>query len=363
MKGTLGRMAPCLGLLLLLVGGCDRMPPPVTPYDFSEPPDLVALVSMEGVSYVISWSPDGSEILFGNRLSGRTAQGRGLYRASVADGRVTPVIRLDPDARLGHAAWSPLGDLIVLDYGGTGSGRDEGIYTVHPDGSGWQQLTQAGAVPVWSPDGEQIAFLVSGTDHGQRFSSLRPGVYVMRPDGTEVQRLTDHAYGYLSWSPDGTRIAFVSLREGNQEVYVVSVEGSGEVNLTNDWAADTEPAWSPDGSRILFVSYRGDATDIYCVNTDGSGPMRLTQDRTIKWQPVWSPDGSAIGFIGTNRALYVMDADGGDRRLVIDPPDCLVTGFSWSPDGEWLAFTCGYEPGHPAYEITAAWIYLVRVNR
>ena len=83
--------------------------------------------------------------------------------------------------------------------------------------------------------------------------------------------------GSFSWSPDGRRIAFVSDRDGNDEVYVINVDGSGLRNLTRNPARDGHPAWSSDGRTIGFVSNRGGNRDIYVMNADGSGQRNLTR--------------------------------------------------------------------------------------
>ncbi len=80
----------------------------------------------------------------------------------------------------------------------------------------------------------------------------------MDVDGGDVQRLTNHSAldRYPVWSPDGNRIAFNSHRDGNFEIYVVDADGSDIERLTNHGAADMRPVWSPDGTMIAFYSDR-----------------------------------------------------------------------------------------------------------
>ena len=80
------------------------------------------------------------------------------------------------------------------------------------------------------------------------------------------------------WSPDGTRLAFVSHRDFDPEVYVANADGTGQTRLTNEKAIDTGPAWSSDGSRIAFEHGTERPRAIYTVNADGTGLARLTQD-------------------------------------------------------------------------------------
>ena len=169
-------------------------------------------------------------------------------------------------------------------------------------------------------------------------------IYVMDDDGKNQRNLTNHpSDDYApSWSPDGTRIAFMSNRDGNVrkggvlttfEIYVIDTDGRNPQNLTNDPNSDASPAWSPDGKRIAFTSYRDGhvhaihgwpTAEIYVMDTDGGNPQNLTNDLNDDRHPSWSPDGKRIvfsserdgHFIGDfeeiTSEIYVMDADGGE---------------------------------------------------
>ena len=114
----------------------------------------------------------------------------------------------------------------------------------------------------------------------------------MNIDGSNLTRLTqsdDNDSGPV-WSPDGTKIAFSSLRDGNFEVYVMNADGSNPINLTNDEEArDTAPSWSADGSRIVFISYRNGSRGIYVINADGSNVVNLVDDMGKFATAAWSP--------------------------------------------------------------------------
>ena len=165
------------------------------------------------------------------------------------------------------------------------------------------------------------------------FTSNRDGddeIFVMGADGSGQVRVTDNLFSDSepAWSPDGTRLAFSSDRDGNREIYVVTTDGSGRpvgeaVNVTNLAGGDFSPAWSSDGTRIAFSSDRGVATNlrsIYVMNADGSGPVKLSDNRNqgSDLSPSWSPDGSTVAYgvnhhiIGTtfHSAVYLMNADG-----------------------------------------------------
>jgi len=91
-------------------------------------------------------------------------------------------------------------------------------------------------------------------------------------------------------SPDGTRIAFQSNRDGNYEIYVMDADGSNQTNLTNNPADDMFPVWSPDGTKIAFMSNRDGNWEIYVMNADGSNQTNLTNNIGDDMYPMWSPD-------------------------------------------------------------------------
>ena len=86
-----------------------------------------------------------------------------------------------------------------------------------------------------------------------------------------------------------SKIAFVSIRDGNDEIYVMNANGSDVTRLTNDPASDGGPAWSPDGLKIAFSSNRDGSYEIYIMNTDGSNVTRLTNYPESDTMPAWGP--------------------------------------------------------------------------
>jgi Tol biopolymer transport system component len=170
------------------------------------------------------------------------------------------------------------------------------------------------------------------------FESYRGGsvdIYLMTVDGSESINITNHTAvdGDAAWSPDGSRIAFASTRAGNTEIYVMDVDGSNVTRLTNDPAIDRFPAWSPDGSTIAFASDREGSFEIYLMDVDGSNVRRLTQHDGDDVEPVWLPDGSKIVFCSTrfvgegNSDIWIMNPDGTGLVNLTDSP----TSFDCAP--------------------------------
>jgi hypothetical protein len=200
------------------------------------------------------------------------------------------------------------------------------IVVMNADGSGQNNITNlpgSDREPAWSPDGTKIAFT----------SDRAPaGVFVMDAGGSGV---TSRAVGGTqpAWSPDGMKIAFMRLVSGNQEIFVMNADGTGEVNISNNPAHDREPAWSPDGTKIAFTSERAPG-GIFVMNANGAGPLNLEPGGL---QAAWSPDGQKIAFQSGGEIL-VMNADGTGPTNITNDPN-LDAEPAWSPDGTKIAFT------------------------
>ena len=244
----------------------------------------------------------------------------------------------------GHAAFSGQNGKIAFSSGGE-------IYTVAPDGSGLVNHTNDPAFdtdPAFSPDGTKLAF-----------SSFRDGpqsVFTMNLDGSGLMRLVSLPSGDRepAYSPDGSRIAFTSFRDGNAEIYSMGANGCGLTRLTSDPAADVEPAVSPDGSKIAFSSFRDVTTaaaqpEVYSMNADGTGQTRLTfGDGTFgSAEPAFSPDGSKIvfprGLSSFSFEIWTMNPDGSSQAALttrVPDPDVRTIDRepAFSPDGTKVAF-------------------------
>jgi Tol biopolymer transport system component len=216
--------------------------------------------------------------------------------------------------------------------------------------------------PVWSPDGSRIAFtsdyllgqispdIEPDDNDGITSSEMRTqlgdrDILIMDNDGSNLVRLGLKGVNdeQPAWSPDGSRIAFVSDRAGGINIWVMDRGGSNVRQLTDSPRENWMPAWSPDGSMIAFVSNRSGLWEVYLVDAAGGNLRQLTSSelQINNWGPAWSPDGSTLAYASAEAGdfwnLYTMDADGSNVQQLTDRPG---TDFEpvWSPDGSRIAF-------------------------
>ncbi len=193
---------------------------------------------------------------------------------------------------------SPDGTAIIYAVAGYDqSGEVMGtLITANLDGSGNIELSKGleTGQPAWSPDGKSIAFV--WRDAWEAFNEI----WLMDADGSNLRRLTTGPDGQPRWSPDGKQIAFTSTRDGNREIYTVSIEGGDLLNLTRATAHEVV-GWSPDGLQIIYTLGR----DIHLVNTDGgdSRTIEITPAVELLGYDAWGPlnprlslDGAMLAF-------------------------------------------------------------------
>ena len=217
-----------------------------------------------------------------------------------------------------------------------------------------------------APDSYKIAFLSTRTGNMD--------IYVMNADGTGQLRLTTSPSDEANpvWSPSGTKIAFYSNQDGNTDVYVMNADGTGQTRLTQGIVPSWDPSWSSDGTRIAFSSERDDNIDIYVMNSDGSDVQRITDDQALDRQPSWSPDDTKITFASArdgNEEIYVMNTDGSDQTRLTNN---LARDMnpSWSPDGDRIAFNsnlpdinAGLGEGHEIFVMSTNGSNLIRLTK
>ena len=228
--------------------------------------------------------------------------------------------------------------VMYIVFGSNRDGNNE-IYRINPDGTMPTNLTSNAASdfsPLWDPTGQLIAFLSDRAAPQQLF--------VMKPDGTNVVNVSNGPAQDMSWSNDGTQLAFTSNRTGHLEIFKATASGGTPSQLTSLGVDTTgEPSWSPDGTKLAFVSNGR----IYVMNSDGTSPTPLTTGTDAF--PSWKPDSTKIAFARritfSNFDVFVMNPDGSAATNITNTTSADEAGPGrWSPDGTAVAGTGGADP-------------------
>jgi hypothetical protein len=335
-------LSASLVLALTGIGGFDPGQNPWLEHVFAWPPADIWIMNSDGshqTRLIASgegvqawegvWSPNGREIAYtvmrkGDRPPVDLADEADIWIASADGTNARPVAAGERWQWLPH--WSPDGVWIA--------------YTDESEGGPWAPSGPVGP----ESGGGLLGFLL-----GQRTPERQPAdIWRVKADGTgKPERLTD-APGddrAATYSPDGTKLAFDSTRDGNTEIYVMDANGSNPRRLTNDPGEDWGATWSPDGRYIAFNSGRTGDAEIYVIGVDGAGLKRLTNSPgTQDFAPTWSPDGSRIVFRrdprepGAPGEIWSMAAaDGSDLRNLTQTSssfeDIPSGGGAWGVDG------------------------------
>ncbi|MHB0937681.1 MAG: TolB family protein [Armatimonadota bacterium] len=212
--------------------------------------------------------------------------------------------------------------------------REQGTTTYVSD----QEVYTIGSAPP--PAGGQIAF-ISNRDGNDE-------VYIMNADGSSQTRLTNNTRVEMehAWRPDGGKLVFVSERDGTHEIYTMNPDGSSQTRITNDYLPDWGPTYSPDGTKIYFFRTLNGTDEIYVMNANGSSQVRLTNNPWFDVLPVLTPDGSKIVFDTdrngsvrqANYDIYVMNPDG-SRPVQLTNGSGREWYHAVSPNGQLIAYT------------------------
>ena len=229
------------------------------------------------------------------------------------------------------------------------------IYLMNADGTGLQLVTSVenGACqPSWSPNGAQLVFISPCRARGEFFENTYndSSIYMINADGTDQKTLTTIPGSDYdpAWSPDGTRIAFTSVRDGRKEIYVLAVDSGAVTRLTNSTGdiENSEPAWSPFSNQIAYTVKRFGAYQVWVMSDTGQSNVQIAHSGQQLWDylPVWGPDGETILFnqrnLGPGRPwLMSIRYEDRDKKnpVKLDFPS-PIEDVEFSPDGLWIAF-------------------------
>jgi TolB protein len=187
--------------------------------------------------------------------------------------------------------------------------------------------------PSWSPDGTKVAYV--------SFEAKKPVVYVQNLVTRHRTTIANYkgSNSAPSWSPDGSRLAVALSRDGLTQVYVVGADGKGLGRVTQPGSINTEPQFAPDGQSIYFTSDRSGAPQIYKSSVSGANVQRVTFSGAYNISPRISPDGRHLVYIsrrGGQFQLYLLDlANNQEQRLSDTSRD---ESPSFSPNGKYIMY-------------------------
>jgi TolB protein len=237
------------------------------------------------------------------------------------------------------------------------------IYFMNWDGTNQVRLTNQSThdfFPEFSPDGDTVLFFAVDADSNPPSGEFQ----FVGIDGTHEGTFGAFGFGSASWSPNGQTIArSIDVGAGNTEILIAEF-GVPPYLLTSNPAPDRDPAWSPDGKTLAFASLRDGIQKIYVMDANGNNLRRLTDTVRVEAQPSWSPDGTRIAFVSGDNVttqIYIMNSDGTEVTKVTNGP-----GFNenptWSPDGTMLAFWSNRSGNLQIYTIRSDGTQLTRLT-